>query len=107
MLSVIAVDVGYHKDVVGVSNPQSVNMVERSLVDGGGERIHARLAISLAEVGRMLRRGDRLFLDLHTELRYRVSKNHPRMTALMIYKLSRVGNYPLLDEDVKLQRMMT
>lgn len=71
------------------------------LVDGDGFQIHARLDVKITEVGRQLKRGDIVQLDVFTELRYRVSKGSPRMPALFIFNLSRVGYSSLPDEAVK------
>ena len=76
-------------------------MLQLRLVNGDGNQIHARLAIHLAEVGRILKRGDKIHLDLFTELRYRVNKTSPRMPALFISKMTRAGFSILADADIK------
>ena len=78
-----------------------MKMTHLRLVDGDVNQIHARLAIHLAEVGRMLKRGDKIHLDLFTELRYRVNKKSPRMPALFISKMTRAGFSILADADIK------
>ena len=78
-----------------------MKMTQLRLVDGDGNQIHARLAINLAEVGRMLKRGDKKCLDLFTELRYRVNKTSPRMPALFISKMTRAGFSLLTDAGIK------
>jgi hypothetical protein len=101
VLLVLAVDSEYQKDVWGIDKPQTVKMTELRLVDADGDQIHARLNHSLAEVGCMLRRGDKIRLDMFTPLRYRINSASPRMPMLFIHKMSRVGNQPLDDDDVK------
>lgn len=101
VLSVYCVDTGYHKDVSCRGDSQSVKLTTIRLVDGDGSQIHARLDIRITEVGRQLKRGDIVRLDLFTELRYRVSKGSPRMPALFIINLSRVGYSSLPDEAIK------
>ena len=59
-------DTKFYVDVTGraAGNAQNVMMTQLRLVDGDGNQIHARLAIHLAEIGRMLKRGDNIRLDL-------------------------------------------
>ena len=76
-------------------------MLQLRLVNGDGNQIHARLAIHLAEVGRILKHGDRIRLNLFTELRYHVNKKSPCMPALFIFKMTRAGFSLLADAEVK------
>lgn len=62
-----------------------------ALVDGDGEKIHARLNRNLVEVGCMLKIGDMIRLDLFTQLRFRINSGSPHMPMLFIHGLSRVG----------------
>ena len=102
-LCVYAVDPKFYEDVAGRAKEkqQNVKLTNMRLVDGDGVQIHTRLAIHLTEMGRMLKRGDIIRLDLFTELRYRVNITSPRIPTLFILRLSRVGHMPLPDTSVK------
>lgn len=100
ILSVLSIETTHNDEVMRNSDKQTVKLTQLRLVDGDGEQIHARLAINLTETGRCLKRGDKIRLDSHTELRFRVNDKSPRMPALFIHGLSRVGNAPLLDGNI-------
>ena len=101
ILSVLSVNPGYQKEALVIDDPQRVKLTELRLVDGDGEHIHARLNVSLAEVGCQLKRGDKIRLDMFTEVRYRMNVKSPRMPGLFIHKLSRVGHDIIPDAESK------
>mmetsp|Transcript_3957 Transcript_3957/g.7364 ORF Transcript_3957/g.7364 Transcript_3957/m.7364 type:complete len:364 (-) Transcript_3957:57-1148(-) len=103
VLLVYATKPGYHNDtgLVRVDNPQAIKLTELRLCDGDGHQIHARLNNSLSEVGSILKRGDKIRLDLYTPLRYRINQSSPKMPALFIHRISRVGTQPLPDSEIR------
>eukprot|EP00581_Thalassiosira_minuscula_P010350 CAMPEP_0183702830 /NCGR_PEP_ID=MMETSP0737-20130205/806_1 /TAXON_ID=385413 /ORGANISM="Thalassiosira miniscula, Strain CCMP1093" /LENGTH=358 /DNA_ID=CAMNT_0025929507 /DNA_START=84 /DNA_END=1157 /DNA_ORIENTATION=- len=103
VLSVYAAKPGYHRDtgVVRVDHPQTIKLTELRLCDGDGHQIHARLNNNISEIGSVLKRGDKIRLDLYTPLRYRINQSSPKMPALFIHRLSRVGNQQLNDSQLR------
>ena len=103
ILLVLAVHSYYKKEVSTIPDkPQNIKFTELSLVDGDGEKIHARLNRNLVEIGCcMLKKGDKMRLDLFTPIRFRVNASSPRMPMLFIHKLSRVGSESILDSNIK------
>lgn len=102
ILIVYSTETENYNEVTNLTNEkQRVKLTQMRLVDGSGDQIHTRLAVNLAEMGRCLKRGDKVRLDSYTELRYRVNPESPRMPALFVHALSRVGNVPLPDDDIK------
>lgn len=110
ILTVYSTETQHYNEVTSLVNDnekQRVKLTHMRLVDGSGDQIHARLAVNLTESGRLLKRGDKLRLDSYTELSYRVNKQSPRMPALFIHALSRLGNVPLQDETINNQIPVT
>jgi hypothetical protein len=103
ILLVLAVSSYYRKEVSMIPDkPQNIKFTELSLVDGDGEKIHARLNRNLVEIGCcMLKKGDKVRLDVFTPIRFRVNESSPRMPMLFIHELSRVGSESIFDSDVK------
>lgn len=100
VLSVLTKDTKHHDDRTGRQDPQRVKLTEMELIDGDGQQIHARLNIALTETGRLLRRGDRIRLDLFSEVMFRANSSSPRLPALFISALSRLGSEVLDDDDI-------
>ena len=101
VLIVYSVETENYNEVTNLTNEkQRVKLTQLRLVDGSGDQIHTRLAVNLAEMGRCLKRGDKVRLDSYTELRYRVNPQSPRMPALFVHALSRLGNVPLPDDSI-------
>ena len=106
ILSVLAVNSFHRKDESTIPDQtQNVKFTEVKLVDGDGQKIHARLNRNLVEVGHVLKRGDKIRLDCFTPIRYRINASSPRMPMLFIHNLSRVGSEPLEDEDIEPKMM--
>ena len=101
ILSVLAHKAFRKRDNSNSDTPESIKYNELTLVDGDGEKIHARLNRNLVEVGCMLKIGDMIRLDLFTQLRFRINSGSPHMPMLFIHGLSRVGTCHLADSDVK------
>ena len=102
ILIVYSTETENYNEVTNLTNEkQRVKLTQMRLVDGSGDQIHTRLAVNLAEMGRCLKRGDKVRLDSYTELRYRVNPESPRMPALFVHAISRVGNVPLPDDSIK------
>ena len=103
VLCVYAVDCNFFEDVAGrpKDQQQTIKLTNLRIVDGDGVQIHTRLAIHLAEMGRILQRDDMIRLDTFTELRYRVNNISPCMPALFVSRMSRISRMPLPDTRVK------
>ena len=102
ILIVYSTETENYNEVTNLTNEkQRVKLTHLRLVDGSGDQIHTRLAVNLAETGRCLKSGDKVRLDSYTELRYRVNPESPRMPALFVHALSRLGNVPFHDDSIK------
>jgi len=102
ILIVYSTETENYNEVTNLTNEkQRVKLTQLRLVDGSGDQIHTRLAVNLAETGRCLKSGDKVRLDSYTELHYRVNPESPRMPALFVHALSRLGNVPLPDDSIK------
>ena len=102
ILIVYSTETENYNEVTNIPNEkQRVKLTQMRLVDGSGDQIHTRLAVNLAEMGRCLKRGDKVRLDSYTELHYRVNPESPRMPALFVHAISRVGNVSLPDDSIK------
>ena len=101
ILSVLATDPGYHKEVKDVENPQYVKLAYIHLVDEDGDQIHAHLNISLFEVCCMLKHGNKTCLNMFIPLWFQISPTSPHMPSLIIHRLSHLGNYPLPDNKLQ------
>ena len=106
ILSVLVIKT-FHKtdDSNFASTPQSLKFTDLKLVDGDGQKIHARLNRNLVDVGRSLERGDMIRLDVFTPLRYRINESSPHMPMLFVHQLSRVGKCHLEDSEVQTEML--
>ena len=86
ILSVLVVKSFHKRDTTSFADtPQSIKFTELKLVDGDGQKIHARLNCNLVEIGSMLKRGDRIRLDMFTPIKFRINEESPRMPMLFIH----------------------
>ncbi len=106
ILSVLVIKTFHKTDESNfASTPQSLKFTDLKLVDGDGQKIHARLNRNLVDVGRSLERGDMIRLDVFTPLHYRINESSPRMPMLFVHQLSRVGKCHLEDSEVKMEML--
>ena len=96
VLFVLSWKTGFHDHVSHREyQKQKVKLTHLTLVDGDNNRIHARLATHLADVGRQLIEGDIIKLGLFTPLTYHVNEGSPLMPALFILQYTQVGHAPV------------